>query len=405
MRLIETAFSIKSPKSKHQETQRVCMRLTYTSLEVVKGWDYDKASISGKGVAFFWVASNEYLGSNWTIKDRSRIKEPPQPEVNEDDSGVKEKQDGPQKGAKKTKKVGKGVQFQQEYVEEVKQETMESRMLNQDQRPYHTYCILRTGEGMIEDGPKAAQKVVGYANQVAEGLKIGDNTTVFYVFPREIQQDNSLLPYPVNGFRPRRNEGPSNPYLKGKGNTGRGGPIRNHRNQREKCKKWSKLSQVNPYAGRPIWIQPGRRLYERFLIGHTKPIEKILNANFAHALASQGIYFEKADIQGPSVIIIGWLCLANVDAVDVKEYSRLLKAQDRFKGIELGVRSVSHKMTPTSEYIKPSDPRATTVLVVETIRDQLIQWTASKECKEIFNKNSVNRLLQRPGLGQFLFVP
>ena len=80
--------------------------------------------------SIFWVASNKYLGFNWSLKDRSRIKEPPKPEVNEDDSGVKEKQDGPQKGVKKSKKVGRGVQFQQEYVEEVKQETMESRMLN-----------------------------------------------------------------------------------------------------------------------------------------------------------------------------------------------------------------------------------------------------------------------------------
>ena len=193
----------------------------------------------------------------------------------------------------------------------------------------------------------------------------------------------------------------NNPYARGKG--GRGGE--GVRQRKIRAKKWKKLSQVTSYANKRFWVNSGQKLSYRFYIGHTKSIEEILNPEFEEALWVQDIIFEKAGIQAPAVINVGWLCLACQSVVNQYKYSKLLQSQERFKDLPVAVKPAVHRLTPDEGYKSWLDPSSTVVLVVETAKDPMIQLQVVRHCKSIYNKDDVNHVMQRPGYSQFKFIP
>ena len=177
---------------------------------------------------------------------------------------------------------------------------------------------------MTSDGQAGGEEAWKMFSTVLDGLAQGDVSTVFYPYPRNEKDglDKRVRPYPINGLR---NQPRINPYAKENGGRGRG------KGKGKRITKWKKIGDVNKYAHRDFWVVAGQRMTYRVYIGHTEPITEIFNPAFQDALMNKGITFEKALIQAPSTIIVGWLQHADPKAVNEKEYSTLLQSQERFK--------------------------------------------------------------------------
>ena len=62
-----------------QRASWVVLKMAGTSPEIFssKGWNYRSANIVSNPLANFWVACNDYIGSNWKIKNKARLGPPP----------------------------------------------------------------------------------------------------------------------------------------------------------------------------------------------------------------------------------------------------------------------------------------------------------------------------------------
>ena len=74
---MKAAFDAKSATPNQQNVHKAGWELAVTSPEIITGWSYATASLSGCIWGFLWLAANKLLGSKWKIQQPKDL--PPKP--------------------------------------------------------------------------------------------------------------------------------------------------------------------------------------------------------------------------------------------------------------------------------------------------------------------------------------
>lgn len=76
-KLMKAAFDAKSATPDQKNVKKAGWELAATSPEIIMGWSYATASLSGCNWGFLWLAANKILGSKWKIQQPKDL--PPKP--------------------------------------------------------------------------------------------------------------------------------------------------------------------------------------------------------------------------------------------------------------------------------------------------------------------------------------